>query len=381
MIHLVGEIQTFEAPVSSNGEFEFPKAPFGLYSLTTNPYERISRSVIVDDDDSGPIDFRVPAIRQIRGRVVVEDGSPLPRAKFKASVPGLGKRAETEIGPDGTFMLTLSDDEHDVELVAYPAPYRVKSIRYGSVDLLQRKLRVTADNVEEILVTLTVTQPVPWVKVAGHVTGAEKLPASTKVVLDGGIAPLFMETRIDTNGDFVFLRVPPDTYSLRTEPPVYRMPSRTLVIEERDISEADLVVPEQRFLTFRVRVEGRGTRPNIAFNLKQSDGKGFRFIFPAALISPLMIGRTDTECISDACSTAPAGRFLNEPVTVPEASSPDSFTLKLPDGEYRMQMESIPAGYVMRALSYGSRNLLEESFSLNGKDIQEIVITLRSPVN
>jgi hypothetical protein len=372
-IRLTGDERDLQAQVDSNGQFEFTRVPVGLYSVYTNPLGSF-KQVILDPEHSGSIDFNVPGIRKIRGRVVVEGGSPLPHTTIKVVVPGKGKPGE-DVRRDGTFVLSLPDGEYDIELAGFPAAYRVQSIQYGSIDLLQQKLKVTGTNAEEILVRLEVVQAVPWVRVAGHVTDVERLPASAKVVLDGPSIPLFIDAAIDASGNFVLPKVPSGVYALRTEPPVYRMAPRTVVVEDRDITVPDLVVPEQRLVTVRIRLQERGSVPGMVFNLKQPDGTGFRFFFTPALRSPIMYGRTDYECVSDVCFPAPAGRLLNEPAAIPDASTPETFTLKLPDGDYRMRIESVSQG-TLQALTYGSTNLLKESFTLTGFDIQDIVITL-----
>jgi hypothetical protein len=376
-IRFIGDGRDLQAPVDSRGQFEFTRVPVGFYSVYMNSFD-FPQQVMLDLEHSGSIDIHVPGIRRIRGRVQVQGGSPLPHTKVKVAAAGEGKTS-VDVRRDGTFILTLHDGAYDIELAGFPAAYRVQSIRYGSTDLLQQKLRVTAADTEEILVTLDVIQAVAWVRVSGHVTGAEKLPASTKIVLDGESIPLFIDAVIDAGGNFILPKVPPGTYTLRTEPPVYRMASRTVVVEDRDVTAPDLVVPEQRLLTFRIRLQEQGSRPGFVFSLKQTDGTGFRFFINSALTSPIMYGRTDLECISDSCSPAPAGRFLNEPAAIPDRSTQEMFTLKLPEGDYRMQIESVSQG-TLRSLTYGTMDLLKENFNLTGSDIQDVVITLHPSV-
>ena len=258
------------------------------------------------------------------------------------------------------------------------APYRLKSIQYGSLELLRQKLKVTVAESQEILVTLELAPSVPWITVEGRVqAGAQSRPG--RVLLVGDDTRYFINATIEPNGTFILPRVPPGTYTVQTQPPVFGMPDRQIVVEP-GIGMLDLVVPEQRPITFRVQVDGGGNRPGFSFNITHPIGEGFQFIFPGSLTSPIMIGRTDMECFSDSCSSpAPLGRLLNEPVVVRDPGPSEAFTLKLPEGEYTMEIRGNLQGPVLRSVMFGSTDLLKEPMRVTSAASQEIIVTFATP--
>jgi hypothetical protein len=368
-------IGEFSTALDSKGQFEFRAVPPGNYWVSVDPYLTIvPRHVVVGVKDTGPVSFAIPATRQIRGRVIVEGGGPLPRAGLRAVPVTAPSAGAATVESDGTFVATLPYGEFQVEMTNIAAPYRVKSMQYGSLDLMHQKLNVTEEGSQEIVVTVESVDSAQLARVAGRVTGG-KLPASAKVALIGSSARFFIESRIEADGTFDLPRVPHGTYILRTEPPTFGMADRPLSVD-RDISTLDVVVPEQRLLTVRIRVDGGGQRGGFGFSLMHSDGKGFQFSYPSPLTAPLMISRVDLECISDVCSTARLGRLLNEPVALTEGSTPETFTLKLPEGEYRMVIGYLSEGVGLRSMTFGPTNLMKENFKLTGENSPEIIITL-----
>lgn len=365
-------LASFSAVVNPGGQFEFPRVPSGLYAIENIP--NIEQRIVVTPGKSVPIDISIPPLRQVRGRVVVEGGEPLPRARLWVDTEFRQWPRATDTRSDGAFDLTLHEGEHTIRVRPLGGPYRVKSIRYGSADLLYQKLTVAAEN-PEIVVTMEVSRSVPWARVSGRFMGAATLPSSAKALLIGKIDTLFIESTIEAGGTFAFSKVPPGTYTLRTEPRVFGMVERTIVVEQ-DVEAMDLVVPDQRPLTVRVHVEGGGKRPGLSFSLIHNDGKGFRFLFPQPLSSPLIVQRTDFECISDVCTTPGVGKLLNEPVILPDASTPETFTIMLPEGEYRLEIDGQP-GQVL-SLTQGERNLQKETLKVTGTNSTEVLITLGS---
>jgi hypothetical protein len=225
---------------------------------------------------------------------------------------------------------------------------------------------------EEIVATLDVIPTALWPSVSGDVVGITGLPVSTRIELVGGAYRLFVRTTMNSDGEFIFPRVSPDIYTLRLDPPIYGMPDRTVVVEDRDVRAPDLLVPEQRTITTRVRVDGDAQKPRFTFVLKGSDGKGFQFLYLGSNL-PIALGRTDFECISDSCGNARLGRFLNEPSVVSD-NSPETFRLRIPDGEYRLEL-GVSSRPALRSVTYGAVDLLKDSLRLSGANPAEIVIT------
>ena len=367
-------IGEFSTVLDSRGQFEFPAVPPGSYWVQVDPYLSIAPThVVVGSKDTGPADFAIPATRPIRGRVIVDGGGALPRAAIRAIPVTASSGGGAAIEADGTFIARLPYGEFQVEMTNVAAPYRVKSMQYGSLDLMQQKLNVNEEDPQEIVVTLESIASAKVARVDGRVTGGE-LPPFAKVALIGSSPRFFIESRIEADGTFDLPKVPYGTYTLRTEPPTFGMADRTLSVE-RDVSALHVVVPEQRLLTVRMRVEDGGRGGGVSFSLRQSDGRGFRFSYPSSLIGPLMLGRVDSECISDVCSPAPLGRLLNEPVVLREAGTADTFTLRLSEGEYRMAVDYVSQGSLM-SMTFGATNLMKDNFKLTGDNSPEVIITL-----
>jgi hypothetical protein len=95
-----------------------------------------------------------PVTAIVRGRVTVDDGSPPPtvitfqRANLvfglQASVPGTTAQiATTTTNADGSFVLSLSltgkAGEFAITPSLIPLGYYIKSIQYGTADLLRRR--------------------------------------------------------------------------------------------------------------------------------------------------------------------------------------------------------------------------------------------------
>jgi hypothetical protein len=178
-------IGEFSAVLDSKGQFEFPAVPPGNYWVQVDPYLSIVPThVVVGSKDTGPVDFAIPATRQIRGRVIVDGGGPLPRAGIRAIPVTAPSAGVATVKADGTFVATLPFGEFQLEMTNVAAPYRVKSMQYGSLDLMQQKLSVTEENPQEIVVTLESIPSAKVARVAGHVTGG-KLPPFAKVALVG----------------------------------------------------------------------------------------------------------------------------------------------------------------------------------------------------
>src|SRR4029079_1843504 len=73
--------EQLQVRVASDGSFEFFKVPPGTYQARINP-EVIGSpplQITVVDKDVGGIEFLVPSLTTVRGSVIVDDGSPMPR--------------------------------------------------------------------------------------------------------------------------------------------------------------------------------------------------------------------------------------------------------------------------------------------------------------
>ncbi len=133
-----------EAAINQAGEFEFPSIPAGLYAVRTipgSPFE-ISKLTVADRDIRG---FAIPALVELSGRATFDDGSPLPvlpTALMLEARPASGASFATAAGHGGTFRIPILEGEYRFAVGALPTGLTVKSLSYGSTDLLSGELKL-----------------------------------------------------------------------------------------------------------------------------------------------------------------------------------------------------------------------------------------------
>jgi hypothetical protein len=128
-------------------------------------------------------------------------------------------------------------------LVGLPPGYRVASLTYGSTNLLEDLLKVSATNGEELHLAL-VNSAKP-VKVSGRIEGADlntiaKTPVRITMRSPSFVLPLTVDVRSD--GTFEFSQVFPGNYRIQaeTDPSSSQQIFAPVVVGEKEIK--DLVV-------------------------------------------------------------------------------------------------------------------------------------------
>jgi len=158
--------------VNSDGSFVFTQVLSGRYELRVGVEPlSVARSVSVGNQEVSGLEIK--AAVEARGRVAMADGNKLPpilfqiQGQYAAGQAGNARAMETiqrEFDPrdDGTFTLGVVRGEQRISVVGLPASYSVKSITYGSTDLLVQPLVLNSSPTSEILVTLEATSiPAP----------------------------------------------------------------------------------------------------------------------------------------------------------------------------------------------------------------------------
>jgi hypothetical protein len=133
-----------EAAINASGDFEFPSVPSGTYSIRTLPGSplEISRLTVADREIRG---LAVPASVDLGGRVVLEDGSDVPSSQTALMIEAKrlnGPLLATAARRDGAFELTLSEGEYRISMGKLPPGLSVKSMSYGTTDLLAGPLKL-----------------------------------------------------------------------------------------------------------------------------------------------------------------------------------------------------------------------------------------------
>jgi hypothetical protein len=151
-----------EAPVDAEGKFSFWSIPPGTYEVRLLPPGVVPLSLpalnLNQLGEVGVIEIPIPARRilEVEGRVVLEGGGALPDpAALRVNVTG---GTGVPIEADGAFSLLLPLGEYTLTVMNLPERYVVKTITYGSADLLHGPLQVDGPPSAEIVITLATTE-------------------------------------------------------------------------------------------------------------------------------------------------------------------------------------------------------------------------------
>jgi hypothetical protein len=145
--------------------------------------------------------------------------------------------------PDGTLRFTLPEGERTVRVGPLPPGIALKSMTYGTVDLQRAPLKIEANQpATELRIILQKTQPQPWVRVAGKVTGLPAEVRNLRVNLTGPFnGPLSVP--VNPDGTFAFDQVFQGASSVRLlgnigeplQPPV------NITVGPKDITDVEIV--------------------------------------------------------------------------------------------------------------------------------------------
>ena len=394
-ISMTSTTTELDAPLDAAGRFEFPRVLPGIYSLGIDPYVATipHTTVVVGPDNVANIQLEIPAERTVAGRVVIEDGYAMPPTRLRAWInaasglpaPPHGRMyvqlggptidTELDIGPAGSFKIVLPEGDHRIEIGGLSAKsYEVKSLTYGSTDLLKGPLKISGSDSRNIVVSLGVRQTQPWPKVSGRVLGISRLQGPVNVVLQG--TRLAFQTTAASDGSFEFLRIPPDTYVVGTNPTVSAMIHPT-VIAKGDEFLVELTIPERRQVKVRAVVEGNGRVPNFSLTVRLNGTEGYQISAnPLSSGTFVYVSPTGFVCTGDVCSTARPGTLLNEPSVVRNADDTGAFGLLLPVGEHPITFNVFPPEFELLSATYGSTNLLKEPLRILDTD-GEILLTFK----
>jgi hypothetical protein len=288
----------------------------------------------VSDEDVTGIEVTLARTVAVSGLLAIEGGGPRPGfALLFANFKGLASNPPAVNLRNETFQTQLPEGDYRVSWASLPPGYFIKALRSGTLDLLSNALTLSADSPPpQILVTLGVSSPPPWVKVSGKVTGA---PPGAGLSLNGtGAGAAGLTTTINPDGSFEVLLLP-GTYQVRFTP-VLPIPPVSLVVPNRNVTDAQIVFPPLVEVKGHVVVEGPGPATFLLFNV-----------------------------IGPSGDRVGAAAF---------AQSDGSFTLTLPEGEWRLTLNA--SGFTLKAMTYGATDLLKNSINIRTGSTEELRVTL-----
>jgi hypothetical protein len=332
--------------VDSDGSFEFSKVLPGSYTVFAFAATSISTSVTltVGTVDVTNLTIRLPAPKEVRGRITVQGNLPvtvpLPRLTFSlapiAGIPASSASLPADLQPDGSFKIALPQGERGITVVAgtIPPGYKLASFTYGMTDLLKNPLRVNATDSAELRVILDATSITP-VNVSGRVTGL-LTTQGVRVVLTNSVFGS-VEATVNSDGSFAFSKVIPGNYIARLSLSGLSA-SRQIAVGNRDVTDVIIVYPREFVVTGHIIVEGGVTSgsPQIVLEAKSAAG----------------MTRTSN--------------IVNREVIM----------LNLKDGEYNFSVRSLPSGYQLKSITYGTTDLQKELLKIDGPVTWEIIVRL-----
>lgn len=210
--------ELLEAPVGPDGSFTFGHLPKGSYllSLFPAPPGMPSRAFMLGETDAR-IDLVRPALRTVRGRVVVPAG-PIPYTLLSFFTDTSHETVHLDAG--GAFRVQLQPARHAISADGLPSGYSLASVRRGTQDVTSG-LVVGADDVSDLVVTLSAPPRLP--RLRGTIVGLPPaIRADVRVELTGQVIGM-LETRVRQDGSFELPAVMPGTYQIR----VPQMPGTT----------------------------------------------------------------------------------------------------------------------------------------------------------
>ncbi|HEX4999846.1 MAG TPA: carboxypeptidase-like regulatory domain-containing protein [Terriglobia bacterium] len=150
-------VSTLDAEIGSDGAFEFPMVPAGIYRASLGKIPIATAALVVADRDLNSVDIVIPPLKEIAGRFGVPGPSnKSPELTFQLQnstlAESLSVTARVECGrfralfPQGSFSLTVT---------ASGWGYSIKSVTYGGTDVLQNPLTIGPNDQQELEVLST----------------------------------------------------------------------------------------------------------------------------------------------------------------------------------------------------------------------------------
>ena len=202
--------------VGSDGSFEFQSVLPGRYVLRTiknrppGPAGQtisvpISKNLVVGTNDINDIELVFPREKNVTVRNVMDGGQASPRLSLQLESPEILALA---IIPANSASISLPwpIGVWRLSFLNLPAGYSVKSLTYGTANLLKDPLTITDSDTAEIQITLAVDS-VSLHKISGHVTGDRGTVKEVRIA-----GPVAVVAPIAADGTFESPGVPPGNY-------------------------------------------------------------------------------------------------------------------------------------------------------------------------
>jgi protocatechuate 3,4-dioxygenase beta subunit len=272
-----GNYQQLNTSVAADGAFEFPRVTPGSYQMQMNPYVTgvTLPPVNVTDKDVEGIEVKIPLVTNVRGKVVVEDGAPVPRM----NIAFISERGRLDAGAsvDGSFSISATEGEHRLVVSNVPGGYALRSMSSGSTDLLRQPLKVGEAEITDLVLRFSGPPPEMLVRLRGKVVrpAGNTGPVPNKIQLSGTNLPN-LEAVIAPDGSFEYPKLLPGAYSVNLQPRNTPMPPLSINLI-RDMDAFEITLPREFEVSGSVVVEQDGPQPQFSIrttNAVTSNGSG-----------------------------------------------------------------------------------------------------------
>jgi hypothetical protein len=186
--------------------------------------------VVLKDGPNNNLRFVIP-IALLSGKILMEDGSPVPDPKVFGDAlittvnnPNMIASTIFPISSSGTFTRLIEGNEFRFYLRMLPEEYEIRSMKFGNVDLTKENLRVTGKetvNIEIRIAKRSTTATPPNVRFAGTVTdvGSALPTVADRVTLCcNSTGPVERFSAPLKDGKFEFSGIPPGRYTPGLQP-------------------------------------------------------------------------------------------------------------------------------------------------------------------
>jgi hypothetical protein len=382
-----------------DGRYEIKDLPAGRYSLTVNrsgylrlrygqrrPLEQGKQLDVANGQTVDSIDFAMPKMSVIAGRVTDELGDPIEGANVFAMrmdywqgrrrvVPGsqvtrtddVGQYRITGLMPGAYWvMATIREtwtftEDGKTEVLGYAPSYLP-----GTTNLAQA-MRVTVGLGQEAAVTDFPLVPGRAAKVSGIATDARGLPlaggsigiSQETVGTEGGMFTSVGGGSIAADGTFSVLNVPPGEYKIRATAAGNRpagapaeIVTQVLIVDGQDIEGLRLTTTAGWSMSGRIRTES-GEALSVPRN---------RVSLLANLVSPDLEPRT-------------SGMFTNSQIR-------DDWTFAITNifGPSRLHV-TVPSGWAVKAVLQGDRDVTDEAIDMSsGEQLSDVEVVVTNVV-
>jgi hypothetical protein len=341
-----------------DGSFEFEGVFPGNYivDLDSRPlFASGPVEITVRDADIRGIQLAIAGSRSVPVRPVMEGGGavPFPRLALMTNSGATGLEVNVVADRTGRISVVLPEVESRIGIPssALPAGYTVKSMTYGSTDLLRSPLKISPSDTDELHVTFAAA-PNASFKVSGNVVGFDKVRSASRnwnARITG--TPLTQFGAADTvlapvrpDGSFEFPGLWPGDYDIRLSPDPQGTLGAKITVSDRDISNVRIVTPGSRQVTAHVFIEGDAPIPDFRLTATPKFGEGVAVWFNV---------RGNPDKRSDLVATPP---------------------LAIPLGEQRITID-MPHGYTLKSITYRGADVTRGTAQFSASDTDELRIS------